>query len=172
MKYVCMDCGGSNVFEIGIKPDENTLDIDALNPDTALEVSEMPYYVGGYYCKDCQSFVSVVANISDQKTKPVTPKQIEYIKKLNKKLGKTVSERQISSLTCDHARRLIWGLNREWERKNPNSQKKDIPAATDKQKKFIVSKYAEEGKPVTFDVDTLNIAQAKKIISEIKTEKA
>lgn len=60
-KKICVDCGGENAYRIEFRTDGGAYarTLDALNEGTEeIENEDLPKYLGGHYCHNCQSFCS------------------------------------------------------------------------------------------------------------------
>lgn len=168
----CQECGGTNIFDIGLKVHQDEVDIYAMNDGTHLNKDTLPYYIGGYYCADCQTFCSVVEEIEPADQRPISDKQKQFLQKLLKKLKMESEwpEDKINALNQKDAGKLIWSLKQKYDKR----PKRKIASATDSQKKYIkalISKSPNKIKYKTKDIDAMNIIEANKIISELLDEK-
>lgn len=141
----CAECGSHEVFLVSIKTDK--VDIGLVNEGTELKQAELPYYLGGYYCKNCQTLVSCVDDSA-----LATEKQMALLKKLCEKEGRKVPLK----LSMKEAGRMIWAL-----------RKKNTPLATEKQKNYIKKLLTAAGAEDR-DLDGLNVEEASRLITELK----
>lgn len=57
---VCADCGSSNVYSIEFRTDyTNARSIDPLNDNEDIGNDDLPYYLSGHYCRNCESLCSI-----------------------------------------------------------------------------------------------------------------
>lgn len=140
----CAECGDHNVFLVSMKTTD--VNIGQVNEGTSLDAKELPYCLGGYYCKNCQTLVTCVDDTF------ATEKQMALLKKLCEKEGKKVPLK----LSAKEAGRMIWKL-----------RKKNIPLATEKQKTYI-RKLMKIAGLEDRNLDTINIEEASKLIAELK----
>lgn len=149
----CAECGSTEVFMLSTKVDPKNIDIGSVNEGTSLSKEELPYYVGGYFCKECQTFVTVIDEMG-----AATEKQLKYLQKLCEKAGKEMPK----NISSKDAGKMIWSL-----------RKKTAPAATEKQKSCLRKLISNSGKQrySTIDVDALNVIDASKWIQEILDQK-
>ena len=82
----CAECGGDHVYDLGMNVDKNAVDITPINNDEELNLNTLPYYIGGYYCADCQTFVSIIEEPEPADMKPISEKQKTFLQSLIKKL--------------------------------------------------------------------------------------
>lgn len=61
MGKVCIDCGSNQVYEIEFRTDyAHSRNLSAVNSGIKnLDQDDLPYYLEGYYCHDCEGFCSV-----------------------------------------------------------------------------------------------------------------
>lgn len=59
--YRCVECNGTNVYDIEFRTDYSTArTLQAKNNGTKpIKTDDLPKYLGGFYCDDCQELVSV-----------------------------------------------------------------------------------------------------------------
>lgn len=163
MKYRCQECGGLRVFDIGFPVNNEDITVNTLNEETALNRSQLPYYIGGYYCEDCQSFVSIVEEMEPEDEEKISDKQKTFLKYLLEtlKVEGDWPDEKIDNLTQREAGKLIWKLKRKYDKR----PKKVIPAASEKQKKYVENLCKKAGREV--DIDNLNVVDASRLIKEL-----
>ena len=169
----CQECGGVHVFDLGFKVNPEEVDISPMNSNDSLNKETLPYYLGGYYCSDCQTFCSILEEPEPADLKPISEKQKEFLVKLIKKLKLELewTEEKINELNQKDAGKLIWSLKRKSDKK----PKKKIAPATDKQKNYIkslIEKNEHKNRYATIDVDSLNVLSAGKLIAELTQKEA
>lgn len=170
----CQECGGTHVFDLGLKVNAEEIDVSPMNGNDELNLSTLPYYIGGYYCSDCQTFCSILEEPEPADMKPISEKQKAFLEKLIKKLKleETWTEEKISALNQKEAGKLIWTLKYKYDKR----PKKQIAPATEKQKNYIkslIEKSEHKNRYATLDIDTLNVLSAGRLISELtKNEEA
>lgn len=168
----CAECGGEHVYDLGMNVDKNAVDITPINNDEELNLNTLPYYIGGYYCADCQTFVSIIEEPEPADMKPISEKQKTFLQSLIKKLKIEESwpDEKINSLNQKDAGKLIWGLKKKYDKR----PKKKIAPATEKQKAYVkdlIEKSEHKARYATIDIDTLNVLGAGKLISALTQEK-
>lgn len=131
----CAECGGTHIYDLGMNIDKNTVDVTPINNDEELNLNTLPYYIGGYYCADCQTFVSVIEEPEPADMKPISEKQKNFLQSLVKKLKLEESwpDEKIDSLNQKDAGKLIWRLKKKYDKR----PKKKIAPATEKQKAYV-----------------------------------
>ena len=168
----CQECGSKNVFDLGFNINKETVDVYAMNDSCHLNKDTLPYYIGGYYCADCQTFCQIIEEPEPADQRPISEKQKDFLLSLVKKLKieQEWPEDKISAMNQKEAGKLIWKLKQKYDKR----PKRKIAMATDRQKKYIkslIEKSANKAKYSTKDIDAMNIIEANKTISELLDEK-
>ena len=44
----CQECGGTHVFDLGLKVNAEEIDVSPMNGNDELNLSTLPYYIGGF----------------------------------------------------------------------------------------------------------------------------